>query len=170
MAGLLGQRTAELHLALASLIDEPDAKPEPYSLLYQKSVYQSMRALTLKVFGELIKNIDKLADSLSSDGRQLLEQKQTILKRLSRISKNKVTGMKIRIHGDYHLGQVLYTGKDFVIIDFEGEPVRLLGERRLKRSAFRDVAGMIRSFHYAAYGAIFLKPPDQGGDVEYLQQ
>jgi len=169
MASLLGRRTAELHLALASLTEEPDARPEPFSLLYQKSVYQSMRALTLKVFNALGKNASKLPDTVADEAKQLLGEKQAILKRLQRIAKKKVTGMKIRIHGDYHLGQVLYTGKDFVIIDFEGEPARPLGERRLKRSALRDVAGMIRSFHYAAYGGIFLRPSDQGGDVEYLQ-
>ncbi len=169
MASLLGRRTAELHLALASLRQEPEATPEPFSLLYQKSVYQSMRALTLKVFNALGKNAGKLPDTVADEAKQLLSEKQTILKRLQRIAKKKVTGMKIRIHGDYHLGQVLYTGKDFVIIDFEGEPARPLGERRLKRSALRDVAGMIRSFHYAAYGGIFLRPSEQSGDVEYLQ-
>jgi maltose alpha-D-glucosyltransferase/alpha-amylase len=170
MASLLGQRTAELHLALASLTQEPEARPEPFSLLYQKSVYQSMRALTLQVFNALSRNTSRLSDSVADEAKQILSEKQTILKRLQRIAKKKVTGMKIRIHGDYHLGQVLYTGKDFVIIDFEGEPARPLGERRLKRSALRDVAGMIRSFHYVAYGGIFLRPPDQSGDIEYLQQ
>ena len=169
MAGLLGRRTGELHLALASLVQEPEARPESFSLLYQKSIYQSMRVLTLKVFSELGDNISKLPDSVIDEARKILGEKQNILKRLARINKKKIDGMKIRIHGDYHLGQVLYTGKDFIIIDFEGEPARPLGERRLKRSVLRDVAGMIRSFHYAAYGAIFLNPPDQRGDIEYLQ-
>lgn len=65
--------------------------------------------------------------------------------------------MKIRIHGDYHLGQVLYTGKDFTIIDFEGEPARSLSERRLKRSPLYDVAGMLRSIHYVSYTALSKK-------------
>jgi len=70
---------------------------------------------------------------------------------------------RIRIHGDYHLGQVLYTGRDFVIIDFEGEPARPLSERKIKRPALRDVAGMLRSFHYAAYTHVFEQddPADQ---------
>lgn len=82
----------------------------------------------------------------------------------------KIQTQKIRTHGDYHLGQVLYTGKDFVIIDFESEPVRSLTERRLKQSALRDVAAMIRSFHYAARGSLLARAEKQSMDLDYPRQ
>jgi maltose alpha-D-glucosyltransferase/alpha-amylase len=85
---------------------------------------------------------------------ELLAKEPEIQNRIRAILDGRITGLRIRTHGDYHLGQVLYTGNDFVIIDFEGEPSRPLSERRIKRSALRDVAGMLRSFQYAPYAVI----------------
>ncbi len=168
MAGLLGRRTGELHLALMSLSQSPDVTPEPFSLLYQKSLYQSVRGLVLKVFGELERNLKSLEPATADAVRRVLGTRKTILARVGRIVEKKIATMKIRTHGDYHLGQVLYTGKDFVIIDFEGEPARSMTERRLKQPALRDVAGMVRSFHYAAHGNLILRAAKLGADVDYL--
>ncbi len=170
MVALLGRRSAQLHGALASLSQSPELTAEPFSLLYQKSLHQSIRGMVLKVFAELDRSLPKLEEQTADAIRGILAEKKTILGRLRRIAERKVRARKIRTHGDYHLGQVLYTGKDFTIIDFEGEPARSMTERRLKQSALRDVAGMIRSFHYAAHGAILLRAVRQGADVEYLER
>ncbi len=153
-AGLLGQRTAEFHVALASAPEDPDFAPEPMTPFYQQSIYQSMRALVARVFPLLQRQLDTLPDAARLGARKVIELEGRILARFQTVTERKITGMRIRCHGDYHLAQVLFTGKDFVIIDFEGEPVRPLSERRLKRSPLRDVAGMLRSFHYAACAAL----------------
>jgi maltose alpha-D-glucosyltransferase/alpha-amylase len=102
----------------------------------------------------------------------ILAQEEPILERFGSILTQKVTAMRIRCHGDYHLGQVLNTGNDFIIIDFEGEPARPISERLIKRSPLRDVSGMLRSFHYAAYAALFSQK-ERGlvhhEDMEYLE-
>jgi maltose alpha-D-glucosyltransferase/alpha-amylase len=154
-AELLGLRTGELHLALASNTEDPAFKPEPFSQLYQRSLYQSLRKLTSQTLHLLAKRDAPLPAYADEDARQVLARDKELLGAFEVIMKQKILADRIRCHGDYHLGQVLYTGKDFVIIDFEGEPARSLGERRLKRSALVDVAGMIRSFHYAAWAALY---------------
>jgi len=150
----LAQRTAELHLMLASASVDARFTPEPFSLAYQRSLFHSMRSYTNRVLRLLQQRLPTLPDDARPIAKTILDKESTIIQRFQEITRQRITGMRIRCHGDYHLGQVLYTGDDFVIIDFEGEPARYLTERRIKRSPLRDVASMIRSFHYAAYAAL----------------
>jgi len=154
-ARLLGQRTAELHLCLASATDRPLFAPEPFTKLYQRSLYQSMRSLTTQVFTLLRRRVQTLPEPFLEPANRVLDLETALVARFHSITTFKTTALRIRCHGDYHLGQVLHSGNDFVIIDFEGEPARPISERRIKRSPLRDVAGMLRSFHYAAYSALF---------------
>ncbi|WP_374163936.1 maltose alpha-D-glucosyltransferase [Arcticibacter sp. MXS-1] len=167
-ARLLGTRTGELHLALASGGDLDAFRSEPYSLHYQRSVFSSLQSLVRATFQSLSRNVKQLPDNVRQEAAALASSKEKILSVLKRIYSHKIEVTKIRIHGDYHLGQVLYTGKDFMILDFEGEPARSYSERRLKYSPLRDVAGMVRSFHYVAYGSLFLDNQIRQEDIGKL--
>jgi len=153
-AELMGRRTGELHIALASAPDDPAFAPELITPFYQRSIYQSLRVMVANVFPLLRRKLRDMSDEARELAEAVLAEEGVVGKRFRAIIERRLTGQRIRIHGDFHLGQLLYTGKDFVIIDFEGEPARPLSERRLKRPALRDVAGMLRSFHYAAYSAV----------------
>ncbi|HZF01234.1 MAG TPA: maltose alpha-D-glucosyltransferase [Methylomirabilota bacterium] len=160
-ARMLGQRTAEMHLALASEPDDPAFAPEQFTPHAQRGLFQAIRNLTRQNFQLLARQMKKLPPEIQAQAQQVLALEPEIIKRLRMIYERHIDCDRIRHHGDYHLGQVLYTGKDFLIIDFEGEPAIALSERRLKRSPLRDVAGMIRSFHYAANSAL-LKQIERG--------
>jgi maltose alpha-D-glucosyltransferase/alpha-amylase len=148
---LLGKRTAEMHLALASDADDPGFAPEAFTPFYQRSLYQSMRNLTERSIGLLKRRLDALPEDVREEARGLASRQAELLRRFRGILERPITALRTRVHGDYHLGQVLRSGADFVIIDFEGEPAVPLGTRRLKRCPLRDAAGMVRSFHYAAH-------------------
>jgi maltose alpha-D-glucosyltransferase/alpha-amylase len=143
-----------MHKALAANPSEKDFEHEPFSLHYQRSLFSSLQSLTRNAFQNLQKSIKTLPKHIQPEAQEVLDMKGEVLKTFKKVYDHKIPIMKIRTHGDYHLGQVLWTGKDFIIIDFEGEPARSFSERRLKRSPLRDVAGMVRSFHYAAYSSI----------------
>lgn len=164
----LGQRTAEMHLALASDNEDPAFAAESFNPNYQRSLYSSLRKLVRDRFSLLENAMPKLHRDVQTLGKRVLAMEEGILECFSEIYKVRIHAIKTRIHGDYHLGQVLFTGKDFIIIDFEGEPGFSFSERRLKKNPLKDVAGMMRSIHYAAFGKIMLNENYREQDRELL--
>ena len=165
----LGSRTAEMHLALASDTSNPAFAPETFTANYQRSLYSSLRKLVKDRFNLLEATLPKLTPEVQEFAKKVLALENGILECFSEVYQIKIKTSKTRIHGDYHLGQVLFTGKDFVIIDFEGEPGFSFSERRLKKSPLKDVAGMMRSIHYAAFGKILLNENYRDRDLEFLE-
>jgi maltose alpha-D-glucosyltransferase/alpha-amylase len=159
MVGLLGRRIAEMHLALASRPDDPVFAPEPSTDFYRRSLYHGMLAEAMRSFELLRAMLSQLPEGVRTEGGQLLEREPEVLARFQKVRDRRIPVTRIRVHSDLHLGEVLHTGKDFVIVDFEGDPSRPLGQRRLKRNALRDVATMLRSLHYAAHSALFGEIP-----------
>lgn len=165
----LGQRTAEMHLALASDKSNPAFAPEQFTSNYQRSLYSSLRKLVRDRFGLLQNSLPRLNEETRVLGEKVLGREADILNCFKEIYETRIDAIKTRIHGDYHLGQVLFTGKDFTIIDFEGEPGFSFSERRLKKNPLKDVAGMMRSFHYAAFGKILLNENYKDKKMSFLE-
>jgi maltose alpha-D-glucosyltransferase/alpha-amylase len=152
---LMGVRTAELHAALSSRPEVPDFSPEPFTDFYRHGLYHGMLGLMGRSLDSLRVQLKTLPEAVSAVAEALLAREADIRKELLPLRDLRISGARIRIHGDYQLGNVLFTGNDVVIQNFDGPTGRPLSERRIKRSALRDVASMIRSLHYAAHAVSF---------------
>ena len=165
----LGQRTAQLHLALATPSGDPAFEPEKIERRDIAAWSRQVREEAVAALDLLAQRRDRLQGAALADAGALLERRERLLGRIEALPVGEVDAVKIRYHGDYHLGQVLLSNNDFVIIDFEGEPARSLDERRQKHSPLRDVAGMLRSFNYASSAALLRISTHRPDELDALQ-
>ncbi len=154
-ASLLGRRTAEFHLALADANGKRDFEPEDLDVDFQNRLFSELMHLLDAKFDLLERNLQRVPEALRGDASEMLLGKPKVKAFFTQVLEKPIAGKRIRIHGDYHLGQVLVTEDDMYLLDFEGEPDKPHNERRDKYPPLKDVAGMMRSFRYAAYAVMF---------------
>ena len=160
-AAQLGRTTAQMHTALSQAGGNEAFQPQPFTSYYRRSIYQAMRSRAQSVLRELRRHLHALPPPAAELATRVLDGEPRIIDRFHRLLRTDVRCDIIRVHGDFHLGQVLNTGQEWLIIDFEGEPRRPLTERRLRRSALHDVAGMVRSLDYAACEMLARLPEEE---------
>ncbi len=154
MARMMARRIGELHVALASVRDNPDFAPEPFTVHYQRSLYQSMRGRVRQTLAALRQRLHRWPEPIHDMAVRVAQNEDKLMRLAHRVLDRMLEATRIRCHGHLHLGHLLYTGKDFLIIDLEGEPDRSLAHRRRKRSPVRDLAGLHRSLQEVAVEAL----------------
>ena len=156
---LLAKRTAEMHLALYAPEAHEMFAPEHFDDDYRQFIHKRLTDLLEKRYNLLIDNYVKITDPVTQKlAWDFMEAKELIDEFAKDILTREIDSQRIRIHGDYHLGQVLATKNDYIIIDFEGEPESSITDRKIKHSPLKDAAGMIRSYHYAISAKMFNDP------------
>lgn len=168
-AARLGERTAALHLSLAAQFEDPAFSPEPLTSADLQTLLGDIRGQAAGAFDALRDSMARLPDETLEPAGLVLGRRKPIIENLGRILKDGSDAQRIRIHGDYHLGQVLRVRGDYVILDFEGEPARPLEERRAKQSPLKDVASMLRSLSYAAYASLINYTSRHSDDFDKLE-
>ena len=168
-AAALGRKTAELHRALAAATDDPPFSPEPLTHVDLANITAELQTHATAIFDLLKERLSQLPDESIEAAAAVLGRRRAILNAFANLEMGDLHAQKIRVHGDYHLGQVLRVKTDFVILDFEGEPARSLEYRRSKRSPLVDVAGMLRSFSYAAFASLINYSSRRPEDVSRLE-
>lgn len=151
----LAERTSQMHILLGSDNTDPLFFPEPFTFMYQRSIYQTGRTEIKKTLEDLINNDEYIKILNVEDlSQSIIDKEQFILNYMKKILSKNFEGLRIRNHGEFNLKQILFTGKDFIFVDFDGVSIRPFSERKIKRSCLREVAFLLRSFHYAVYSSL----------------
>ncbi len=168
-AAVLGTRSAELHLALATPTGHPAIDPVPFSAEDRARAAATLREHAAKVLDTFEAQRHQVPAALAAHAERVLDRRAVLIERVGAIEQVHAELEAIRVHGDYRLDQVLIHKTDFVILDFEGEPAKPLAERRQRQLAMKDVAGMLRSFSYAVYAGLFDYTTNRPGDFDRLE-
>lgn len=166
----LGEVTGSFHKALTTNIDDEAFVAETITNDDLNHWHEIMVTSIDTILGKIMSNLSCYSKDIQEQVSVILDQKQVLVDLVSQVQELKNTNqMKIRVHGDYHLGQVLKTADDFVILDFEGEPIKTLEERRAKFLPQKDIAGMLRSFNYATCTCLYELPGIDGKELANLE-